>query len=334
METRTPRRAPEAAKPIDEGGADTAGAGVVNAGRIAAPARFALSSMTGFARVEGDHGALHWAWEAKSVNGRGFDMRVRVPNGFEGLEAEARKRASARFKRGTLHATLQVTRQAGAGALSVNEAALAQVLAAAERMRAALPEAPTPTIEGLLGLRGVLDVQDQEDIEPDREARQAALLTGFEGMLDAMAAARAGEGAAIGQVLWDQVARIETLIEEAQACAMLQPDRLRERMKAQVALLLQDASISEDRLYQELAILLTKADVTEELDRLRAHTRAAQDLLSSPEPIGRRFDFLTQEFNREANTLCSKSSDMALTRIGLDLKVVIDQMREQVQNVE
>ncbi len=298
------------------------------------PGTDGLASMTGFARVEGGHGAHHWAWELRSVNGRGLDLRIRVPSGLEALEAEARKRAAARFKRGNLQIGLQISRSGGTATLSVNQEALDQVLAVLEPLRGRLPDAPAPALEGILSLRGILDLQEREETEEERAARMAALVTSLDAALDALQVARAEEGRSIARILEGQIDTIDRLVADATACAAVQPERLRERLRTQIAALLGDQTLSEDRLYQEAAVLMTKADITEELDRLKAHTQAARELLGETGAVGRRFDFLTQEFNREANTLCSKSSDLALTRIGLDLKVVIDQLREQVQNVE
>lgn len=298
------------------------------------PEGVTLASMTGFARVEASHGAHHWAWELRSVNGKGLDMRVRVPSGLEVLEQEARKRAAARFKRGSLQIGLQIARSGGAATLSVNRDALDQVLSVLAPLRERVPDAPAPALEGILSLRGVLDVQEPEESEEERAARMEALTDSLEKALEALETARAEEGRALTQTIGGQIATLETLVDEAASCAAAQPDRLRERLRLQVSALLEDQALSEERLHQEAALLMTKADITEELDRLRAHAQAARDLLAGGGAVGRRFDFLSQEFNREANTLCSKSSDLALPRIGLELKAVIDQMREQIQNVE
>ncbi len=294
-----------------------------------------LASMTGFARSEGSHGPYSWAWELKSVNNRGLDVRLRVPGGYEAVELEARKRIGQRFKRGSIQIGLQVTRAEGASQLRVNEAALDQVLQAVQRLRMSV-EAGPPSIDGLLGLRGVLEVQDPDENEDVRTARNAAILESFETGLTALAAARAEEGAALGRVLTGQIDRVAALIGEAEQLAALQPDKIRKRLEDQLAQLVSASAtpLPEERIAQEAAVLMTKADIREEIDRLKAHTVAACDLLAQGEAVGRRLDFLIQEFNRESNTLCAKSPDMALTRIGLDLKAVVDQMREQVQNIE
>ncbi len=294
-----------------------------------------LSSMTGFARAQGDHGAFHWVWEIRSVNGRGLDQRIRMPNGLEGLEAEVRKRLAARFKRGSIQINLQLSKASANASLTLNEAALDQVLRAVDRLKDRV-EAQPPTLDGLLSLRGVLELTEPEESDEDREARERALLASFDEALDGLAQARWEEGASLKDVLDGQVTAIGDMVARAEALAALQPEKLRVRLKEQVSLVMDSAAsgLSQERLSQDVAQLLVKADMREEIDRLKAHIAAARDLLSSGEPVGRRLDFLIQEFNRESNTLCSKASDIALTQIGLDLKVTIDQMREQVQNVE
>ncbi len=293
-----------------------------------------LNSMTGFARVEGSFGAYHWAWEAKSVNGRGLDMRLRLPSGLDSLEPLVRKRINERFKRGNVQVNLQMTRTEGAATLQINEQALAQVLDAMAMLEGRVKGIEPARLDGLLNIRGVLDLQDPKESDEELEARRTAILGSFDDLIEAFASARAREGEALGAVIADQLDQIAGLIDAAAGHAASQPERLRERLRGQLAALGQDQALSEERLYQEAAILMTKADIREELDRLRAHLEAARELLGAGEAVGRRFDFLIQEFNREANTLCSKSNEIGLTRTGLELKVVIDQMREQIQNVE
>ncbi len=294
-----------------------------------------LCSMTGFARSEGAYGSWRWVWELKSVNNRGLDVRVRLPGGADALDATVRKRLGECCRRGSLHVGLQMSREEGAGPVRVNEAALEQVLTALDTVRARVDTA-APSAEGILALRGVLDVQDTQDSDEDRTARDAAVLASFETALEALVDARTREGAALNDVLTGHLDQITSLLAEAEALSALQPDKLRKRLSDQLSVLMESAAagLGEERVAQEAALLMTKADVREELDRLKAHVDGARELLTKGGAVGRRFDFLTQEFNREANTLCSKSPDIALTRVGLDLKAVIDQMREQVQNVE
>ena len=291
--------------------------------------------MTGFARTAGTTDACAWAWEAKSVNGKGLDVRLRLPRGFDALEGATRERAAKRFKRGNVSLNLEVTWTKPLTTVRINDDVLDQVLEAIPVVQDARPDVRPPSVDGILGLRGVLEQIDEEPTADERAALEGALLDGLDQVLDQLADGREGEGQRLGAVLHDQLADIETLCERAGELAALQPDAIRKRLADQVRLLIQDVgTMDAERLAQEAALIMTKADVREELDRLSAHIGAARDLLGSGEPGGRRLDFLCQEFNREANTLCSKSSDTELTRIGLELKAVIEQFREQVQNIE
>lgn len=291
--------------------------------------------MTGFARADGSTPTCSWAWEAKSVNGKGLDVRLRLPRGFDVLDALARERVNKRFKRGNISLTLDLTWTRPLAQVRVNDAVLDQILAAADKVQAAHPDARPPSVDGLLGLRGVLEQIDDEPSADEREALEDELLAGLDQTLDQLIDGREAEGQRLGGVLHDQLADIETLAEQASEIAALAPDAIRARLIEQVEALTHDiAALDPERLAQEAALIMTKADVREELDRLSAHIAAARDLLGEGEPVGRRLDFLCQEFNREANTLCSKSSDTELTRIGLELKAVIEQFREQVQNIE
>jgi uncharacterized protein (TIGR00255 family) len=290
--------------------------------------------MTGFAENAGAQGQVRWRWEVKSVNGRGLDLRLRTPPGFDGIEPAARVLANERFKRGSLQATLNVEPQEGARGFRVDPVALAAAIKIAKEIQrdAGLPP---PHIDGLLALKGVI-VQD-EALPLDavaRAARDAAILESFANALDALHRARVTEGQKLHAVLSGQIDDVERLTAEAGRHAAMQPQTIREKLKAQLADLLAPGSVSGDRLEQEIAMLAARADVREELDRLRAHVEEARSLINSREAIGRKLDFLSQEFNREANTLCSKSSDASLTRVGLALKAAIDQFREQSQNVE
>lgn len=293
-----------------------------------------LSSMTGFARAEGEYGNSQWAWELKSVNGRNLDFRCRLPSSMEGLEQDLRKRTSAKFKRGSLQINLYVKRNGGETQIAVNEAALEQVLSALARLDDKVNVAPA-TMDGILSIRGIVESQEPEETEDERTARQAALFKSFDEALDQLRTSRRKEGDALGEILKGHVDQIEALTDEATKTADAQPELLRDRLQNQIKELVQaGAGLPEERLALELAILATKADVREEIDRLYAHCKAARDLLTGAGPHGRKLDFLTQEFNRESNTLCSKAIDVTLTQIGLELKTVVDQMREQVQNLE
>ncbi len=295
----------------------------------------ALASMTGFARVESNHNDTRWVWELRSVNGKGLDTRLRLPQGLDGVEAEVRKRISARLKRGNVSVGLQMQRSQADTALVVNEEALEQVLKAISVLRDRLPNAPEPTLDGILGYKGVLEFEEAEDSEEEKNAQIAALLSSFDEALDELISMRRSEGNAIATLLKGQIETIHALSRQAEALPSRSPEAIRARLETQVKELL-DASSQFDpqRLHQEAAILATKADIREELDRLYAHVEAVRDLLTKGGAIGRRLDFLAQEFNREANTLCSKSNSVELTAIGLELKTVIDQLREQTQNIE
>lgn len=293
-----------------------------------------LSSMTGFARAQGSQGPWRWHWEVRSVNARGLDMRVRVPEGFEGLEQPARILANERFARGGLNATLTLDADPARGAIRVNPEALHQVLTAIKQLEGMVKAAPA-SLDGILALRGVIESQAPELSEAELAARDAAVLSSLAIALDALAAARREEGARLDAILRQHANRMEELVAEAERLAALQPDQIRTRLKTSVDELLKArAGIGEERLAQEVALLLVKADVREEIDRLKSHLTQARGLFAGGGAQGRRLDFLAQELNREANTLCSKSSDIQLTRVGLELKAVIDQLREQVQNVE
>jgi len=290
--------------------------------------------MTGFARGTGQVGPDSWSWEVKSVNARGLDLRCRFPAGMDRLEPEVRRRLAERFTRGAFNLTLKVTSATRRTRIEVDRQALAQIEAVMRELREELDIEP-PRIDGLLNIRGVIDLVEEEESDEEREARERAVLAGLEGALDELGCARDQEGARIAAVLDSQLDEIAALIDAADGCGEARPERLRERLKTMLAEVLdQEGSPSEERLAQEVAMLLIKADVREEIDRLRAHVASARELLAGDEPSGRRLDFLCQEFNRESNTLCSKAAETELTRIGLDLKAVIEQFREQVQNVE
>lgn len=292
-----------------------------------------LSSMTGFARVEGAHNGRRWTWELKSVNGRGLELRLRLPPGYDYLEPELRKAAAAVFARGSLIATLSLDKTAGLAGLRINKAALDEALRMIEAIGARI-DCAKPRAEGILNIRGVVEPDEGEGDEEARAAFAAALIASFQEAASALKASRDSEGDSLAAMVAGQIGEIERLTEEARAHAAASPDAIRARVETQLAEILAGAAIPEERIAQEAALIAIRADVREELDRLSAHIAGARALLGEKEPTGRRFDFLTQEFNREANTLCSKAQDMGLKRLGLDLKTVIDQMREQVQNIE
>lgn len=291
-----------------------------------------LSGMTGFGRAEGADGDWSWSVEARSVNGRNLDVRFRGPPGFEGLERVAREAAQARFLRGQLTVGVQAKRAEGAGAVRLNLEVLDRYLAAGEPYLAAGRAAP-PALDGLLALRGVIEADTGVE-DPETTARlEAAMAASITQALDGLAAMRRAEGGSLLGVLNGLIDRIADLQGLAEGLAAEQPAAIKERFARRLAELLGDVA-PEDRIVQEAAVMAVKADVREELDRLAGHVSAARDLVASDGGVGRKLDFLTQEFMREANTLCSKSALSALTAVGLDLKAVIEQFREQVQNVE
>jgi uncharacterized protein (TIGR00255 family) len=293
-----------------------------------------VSSMTGFARAQGHEDGVSWVWEVKSVNSKSLDLRVRVPPGFEALELPLRAALAQRLKRGAVSITLTLTKATGFGGMRVNREALAQVVALAQEL-VAEGKAAAPRADGLLALRGVLESGEEVEDEACRERRQAALVASFGRALEGLAAMRAAEGERLIPVVEARLAEIARLVAQAEDNAAVQPEALKARLADMVAQLLgASPALPPERLAQEAALLIAKADIREELDRLSAHIVAAQELLAEGGAVGRRFDFLCQEFNREANTLCSKSADVALTRIGLGLKASIEQLREQVQNLE
>jgi uncharacterized protein (TIGR00255 family) len=294
----------------------------------------ALSSMTGFARGHGVSGAYSWAWELKSVNAKGFDLRLRLPPGWDAVEGPARNDAAQVLARGTVHGTLTVERQGVAPSVRVNEPVLAAVLATIKGL-AGRVDAATPRLDGILSLKGVIDVIDEDEREEDRRAAEAAVIAGFRATVAELAAMRRLEGEALGHVLTRRMREIAVLAKRAEAAPGRRPEAIKARIVEQVAMLL-DASdrFDPDRLHQEAILIASKADIREELDRLASHVAQIERLIADGGPIGRRLDFLAQELNRETNTLCSKSNDVELTNIGLELKSVVEQFREQVQNLE
>ncbi|HMA52394.1 MAG TPA: YicC/YloC family endoribonuclease [Magnetospirillaceae bacterium] len=294
-----------------------------------------INSMTGYARVSGEQHGLGWAWEVKSVNGRGLDVRTRLPPGYDFLDLPVREAVQKRLKRGNVTVNLTITHKAQQGAVAVNEALLDQLIALSRRWQEKAPDLAAPRLDGLLALRGVLESGEAAEAAGEDSDTAKLLLAECDKALVQLEAMRADEGKRLAEVLTDQLNEIAFLVTDAVGSAALDPVQLKARLRQQVAALLEaGAPVSEDRLAQEVALQLGKADVREELDRLGAHLTAARKMLAAAEPVGRKLDFLCQEFNREANTLCSKSNDIALTRIGLGLKAAIEQFREQVQNIE
>ena len=294
-----------------------------------------LASMTGFARADGRSGAHRWTWEVRSVNGKTFDVRLRLPPGFEFLEVGTRERVAAAIARGNVQVALTLQAQAGVARARINEMVLADVVAALQKLGEWLPTAAPPSLDGILALRGVMETVDEIDDEATRTTLGNAIFADLDATIAALVADRRREGAAIGGVLAERLNEIERALAAAEASPARQPETIRARLKEQIEALLQASpALDADRLHQEAALLATRADIREEIDRLAAHTAAARTLLAEGGPVGRRLDFLAQEFNREANTLCAKSNDRALTTVGLELKALVDQFREQVQNLE
>jgi uncharacterized protein (TIGR00255 family) len=290
--------------------------------------------MTGFARADGLHGDTSWHWEARSVNGRNLDLRLRLPSGFEALEIKTRALAQEKLARGNCTISLWVKREGGQLEIRLNEAALRQAQAVAERAQD-MTGLKRARLDTLLGMRGVVEAVEGEESEEAQSALHHALLASLTAALDALVRARANEGERLQAVIEKQLAAIGTLVERTAGAAARQPAAVAARLGEQIARLTEPgSSLDPERLHQEALLLAAKADIQEELDRLRAHVAAAEELTRSDQPVGRKFEFLAQEFNREANTICSKAADIEISRTGLELKTVIDQLREQVQNIE
>jgi uncharacterized protein (TIGR00255 family) len=294
----------------------------------------ALSSMTGFARGHGAVGTYAWNWELKSVNAKGFDLRLRLPPGWDAIDVPARTRAAEKLSRGTAYANLTVERKGVAPTVKVNEPVLAAVLATLKGLRGKVEAAP-PTLDGILSLKGVIEVIEEDEREEDHRAAEAAILSGFDKALADLVAMRREEGATLGRLLSTRLDEIAALASRAEAAPGRKPEAIKARLAEQVATLLSaSARFDSDRLHQEAIMLASKADIREELDRLASHVEQAQKLIASGGAVGRRLDFLAQELNRESNTLTAKANDVDLTNIGLELKSVVEQFREQVQNLE
>ncbi|CAN7246199.1 YicC/YloC family endoribonuclease [Neorhizobium tomejilense] len=293
-----------------------------------------LQSMTGFARSEGTSGRNRYAWELRSVNGKGLDIRLRLPPGLERLEPDVRRLITEKFSRGNLQATLTLTVAETKVEAVLNRDALAAVLA----LRAELGDLVDPSplrLDTLMGIRGLVDIREAEEDEETVAARDGAIVASLDEAIGHLQRMREGEGTALAAVLKGQVARIAELAQAVETDPSRTPEEIARKLSFQLAALLQEApTLDRDRLHAEAALLATKADLREEIDRLKAHVAAAGELIDKGGPVGRRLDFLAQEFNRESNTICSKSNSAAVTSAGIELKVVIDQFREQVQNLE
>jgi uncharacterized protein (TIGR00255 family) len=293
-----------------------------------------LKSMTGFARADGMHGETSWHWEARSVNGRNLDLRLRLPSGFEAIEIRARALAQEKLARGNCTISLWVKRESGQLEIRLNEAVLRQAQAVAERARD-VTGLKRARLDTLLGMRGVVEAVEGEESEEAQAALNHALIASLAAALDALVRARVSEGERLQTVIEKQLGTIGSLVDRTAGASARQPEAIAARLCEQIARFTESGStLDPDRLHQEALLLATKADIQEELDRLRAHVAAANELIDSDQPVGRKFEFLAQEFNREANTICSKAADIEISRTGLELKTVIDQLREQVQNIE
>ena len=294
----------------------------------------ALSSMTGFARSHGASGPYTFEWELKSVNAKGFDLRMRLPPGWDELEALARKRAGEVLSRGTVYANLNVKRTNAASMVRVNEDVLASVVKVASLVAGKI-DAVAPSVDGLLAIKGVIEIVEPESDEAEDEAAKAAAAAAFDEALANLVAMRRREGMALGQILIQRMDEIEILARRAEAAPGRKPEAIRARLAEQIAMLLESSDrFDADRLNQEALLIATKADIREELDRIASHISQVREMIGKGGPVGRRLDFLAQEFNREVNTCCSKSNDIELTNTGLEMKNVVEQFREQVQNLE
>ena len=295
----------------------------------------ALSSMTGFARSHGAAGPFLIEWELNSVNPKGFDFRTRLPTGWDAVEPAIRKRGTETLSRGTVYANLSVKRATAAPSIRINDEVLGAVMKAANDLAQRFAT-PPPTVDGILAIKGVIEVVEPEDNEGDRVAAEGAIAaTGFEQALTGLMDMRRREGTELGRILTARLDEIDKLSHLAESAAGRRPDAIKARLAEQVASLLEASDrFDPDRLHQEAVMIAAKADVREELDRIGSHVAQVRELLGKGGAIGRRLDFLAQEFNREVNTTCSKSNDLELTNIGLELKNIVEQFREQVQNLE
>lgn len=294
----------------------------------------ALSSMTGFSRHHGTSGPYAFEWELKSVNAKGFDFRMRLPAGWDDIETSARKRATELLSRGTVYANLNVKRSGAAQVVRVNDDVLASIVKAASDISRKTGASP-PSVDGLLSVKGVVEIVEPESDEAEMQAAKAAVSVSFEQALQSLIEMRKREGTALGQILMQRMDEIERLAKKAEAAPGRKPEAIRARLAEQIAALLETPDrFDPDRLSQEAVMIAAKADIREELDRIASHIAQTRELLAKGGPVGRRLDFLAQEFNREVNTTCSKSNDVELTNTGLEMKNAVEQFREQVQNLE
>lgn len=294
----------------------------------------ALSSMTGFARSHGTSGPYSFEWELKSVNAKGLDFRMRLPPGWDEVEPVARKRATEVLSRGTVYANLSVKRTGAASSVRINEDVLASILSVASDLSKKTGAAP-PSVDGLLAVKGVIEIAEPESDEVELTTAKAAIAADFEQALKSLVDMRRREGASLKDILSQRIDEIERLAGKAEAAPGRKPEAIRARLAEQIATLLEASDrFDSERLNQEALMMATKADIREELDRIASHVAQARELLGKGGAIGRRLDFLAQEFNREVNTCCSKSNDLELTNTGLEMKNVVEQFREQVQNLE
>ncbi|HEY4140439.1 MAG TPA: YicC/YloC family endoribonuclease [Pseudolabrys sp.] len=295
----------------------------------------ALSSMTGFARSHGVTGAYAWSWEIKSVNAKGLDLRLRLPPGWDAVEGPARKNGTEKLSRGTVYANLTVERKGVQQTVKINESVLSAVLATLDTLDSRIVGAARPTLDGILALKGVIEVTEEDEREEDRLTTEKAIIAGFDKLLADLIKMRNDEGAALGRILSARLDEIAALTARAEANPGRKAEAVKARLTEQVATLLSaSARFDSDRLHQEAILIASKADIREELDRLVSHVDQARKMLAEGGPVGRRLDFLSQELNRESNTLTAKSNDVELTNIGLSLKSTVEQFREQVQNLE
>jgi uncharacterized protein (TIGR00255 family) len=294
----------------------------------------ALSSMTGFARSHGSSGPYAFEWELKSVNAKGFDLRMRLPPGWDELEALAKKRAGEVLSRGTVYANLSVKRTNAASTVRVNEDVLASIVKVASQIAGKI-DAVAPSVDGLLSIKGVIEIVEPESDEAEDQAARAAAAAAFDEALANLVAMRRREGTALAQILIQRMDEIEVLARKAEAAPGRKPEAIRARLAEQIATLMESSDrFDADRLTQEALLIAAKADIREELDRIASHVSQVREMIGKGGPVGRRLDFLAQEFNREVNTCCSKSNDIELTNTGLEMKNVVEQFREQVQNLE
>jgi len=294
----------------------------------------ALSSMTGFSRHHGSSGPYAFEWELKSVNAKGFDFRMRLPAGWDDIETAARKRATELLSRGTVYANLNLKRSGAAQTVRINDDVLASIVKIADEISKKTGAAP-PSVDGLLGMKGVIDVIEPESDEAELQAAKAAVTASFEQALQSLIGMRKREGTALGEILLQRMNDIERLAKKAETAPGRKPEAIKARLAEQIAALLETSDrFDPDRLSQEAVMIAAKADIREELDRIASHVAQTRELLAKGGAVGRRLDFLAQEFNREVNTTCSKSNDVELTNTGLEMKNAVEQFREQVQNLE